>query len=98
MEGCEVIQLRDCPTGLFWFNDTLGFKSEYKTQSKSSPEVWQCDAYVVASGEYFWGGISDARQREQLLVKPIDDETALAALRARPAYPGDGSTGGRGDG
>lgn len=64
--------LAACPPGLFMFDDCLGFKSEYKTESLSHPGVWQSDAYVVQSGEYFWGGVSDPRQREKLMVRPID--------------------------
>ena len=65
-----LVKLEECPPGLFLFEGRcLGFKSEYKTQSKSG--VWQSDAYVVESGEYFWGGISDATTREKLMVLPL---------------------------
>ena len=64
--------LGNCRPGLFLFDDCIGFKSEYKTESMSHPGFWQSDAYVVASGEYFWGGTSDPKKREKLLVLPID--------------------------
>lgn len=73
-----TVTLADCPTGLFWFNGTLGFKSEYATLKEENGVAVgvQCDAYVVSSGEYFWGGVSDWRQRDKLMVTPIDfDET-----------------------
>jgi len=79
--------LSDCPPGLFWFNGMLGMKTEYRTESVSRPGCLQCDAYVVASGEYFWGGVSDPREREKLMVTPIDNEAALAALATRPPAP-----------
>ncbi len=64
--------LSECLPGLFLFKGSLGFKSEYKTESQSRPGVWQSDAYVVESGEYFWGGTSDPTEREALLVRPLD--------------------------
>jgi len=44
----KEVTLEECLPGLFVFNGTLCFKSEYHTD-KGSP-----DAYVVSSGEYFW--------------------------------------------
>jgi hypothetical protein len=67
-----LVSLAECPPGLFVFGlSCLGFKSEYKTESQSRPGVWQSDAYVVESGEYFWGGTSNAVEREELLVTPL---------------------------
>jgi hypothetical protein len=71
--------LGKCPPGLFMFDGTLCFKSEYKTESQSRPGFWQSDAYVVESGEYFWGGVSDPRERERLEVTPIEDDERYAA-------------------
>jgi hypothetical protein len=68
----RFVTLGECPAGLFLFDGALGFKSEYKTESQSHPGFWQCDAYVVESGEYFWGGASDAPARERLLVTPLE--------------------------
>jgi hypothetical protein len=67
----EAVELRDCPPGLFWFNGTLGFKSEYTT-TLENPRRYQCDAYVVESGEYFWGGAKNTAERAKLMVHPID--------------------------
>lgn len=64
------IPFKECPEGLFLFNGSLCFKSEYKTQNQSSG-YWQSDAYVVSSGEYFWGGASTAEARDKLLVTPV---------------------------
>lgn len=94
------MQLHNCPMGLFLFDDgdgdpCLGMMTEYRTESKSSPGFWQRDAYVVASGEYFWGGTSDAQKRAKLLVYPIDDaelsRMLASALRARAALPREGA-------
>ncbi len=84
----DLVSLDECPEGLFLFNGTLCFKSEYHTQSQATGYP-QCDAYVVASGEYFWGGASTAKERDALLVEPVAADTieALTAerdkLRAR---------------
>lgn len=67
----KLVTLADCPPGLFFYNGIFGFKSEYHTESVSRPGVWQTDAYVVASGEYFWGGEPNPVEREKLLVLPI---------------------------
>lgn len=72
------VKLDDCPPGLFLFErgdyTTLGFKSEYATTKEEHGVTvgLQCDAYVVSSGEYFWGGASDWRSRGNLLVTPLD--------------------------
>ncbi|WEK05731.1 MAG: hypothetical protein P0Y65_05610 [Candidatus Devosia phytovorans] len=77
----NLVSLDDCPPGLFWFDGSLCFKSEY-SQLRGTPDnrLMQCDAYVVASGEYFWGGTSDVAARSELMVQPIHFETATAAI------------------
>jgi hypothetical protein len=65
----NLVTLADCPPGLFRFNGELCFKSEYRTSRENGTSV--CDAYVVASGEYFWGGTSVDSQREALKVQPV---------------------------
>jgi hypothetical protein len=78
----DLVSLDECPEGLFLFNGTLCFKSEYHTQSQVTGYS-QCDAYVVSSGEYFWGGASTAEARDNLLVTPVpaDHIDALTAER-----------------
>lgn len=68
MEACT---LADCPPGLFLFGETLCFRSEYSTTVKVPPYV-QPDAYVVESGEYFWGGAKTSVERSALMVHPCD--------------------------
>ena len=62
----EQCTLGECPPGLFRFDGTLCFKSEY------SSKPGQPDAYCVESGEYFWGGTSgDIEARRALIVTPV---------------------------
>lgn len=65
------VSLGEWPPGMFEFDGTLALKSEYKTRSLSQPSVWQSDAYIIESGEYFWGGTSDPKKRELLTVQPL---------------------------
>lgn len=73
------VTLNNCPPGLFWFGETLGFKSEY-TSTLENPRRYQCDAYVVESGEYFHGGARSTEERGRLMVRPIE-----ADILYRPA-------------
>jgi len=66
-----AIRLENCPPGLFVFvgagGPCLAFKSEYRTEKKDAAGQIigaQTDAYVVASGEYFWGGTDDWRKQQ----------------------------------
>ena len=65
--------LAECPPGLFLFGNCLGFKSEYRADDG------RCAAFVVESGEYFWGGATSNDAREDLMVHPVDlvDASAL---------------------
>lgn len=51
--------LAECPPGLFVFNSSVGFKSEYGID----------DPYCE-SGEIFWGGVSTKEERSKLIVQP----------------------------
>ena len=68
-ERLPEVTLNKCPEGLFIFGNTLGFKSEYATMCKDG--FAQVDAYCVESGEYFWGGTSDSKERAKLMVTPL---------------------------
>jgi hypothetical protein len=52
----EPCRLDECPPGLFLFEGTLGFKSEY-ADVDGGLDVYCCD-----SGEYFWGGHQHPRR------------------------------------
>ena len=56
------IPLRDYPKGLFMHDDTLCVKTEYGNE-----------AYIVWSGEYFWGGAKTKEDIGNVLILPIDD-------------------------
>jgi len=81
------VKLGNCPEGLFIFDGKhIGLKTEYVTTTSDGRR--QSDAYVVASGEYFWGGAKTAEEREKLLVTPIPYDAAISAFLPPP--PGDG--------
>jgi len=59
--------LEECPAGLFVFNDSICFKSEYRT------DEGQLEAYNEA-GEFFWGGTKTYSERAKLVVQPVISE------------------------
>ncbi|PEC65338.1 hypothetical protein [Bacillus toyonensis] len=65
--GMEMkVRLADLEPGkLFRFGDTIGFKTEYRTGGA-------IEAFIVGSGEMFWGGTSTAQEQRELMVEPID--------------------------
>jgi hypothetical protein len=79
-EEPEEVSLAECPPGLFWAGETLGMKSEY------GDNRGRIDAFIVESGEFFWGKAPQtiARQRE-IRVRPIPYKVARAALTGEPA-------------
>lgn len=81
LRDIKPVTLNDCPPGLFVFGGTLCFKSEYAT-TLENPPYYQCDAYCVESGEYFWGGAKGTEARGKLMVQPLDQAAILAALQA----------------
>lgn len=77
----DLVRLCDAPPGVFRFNGSLGFKTEYGTvvgrkDSRDEPHVYEMtswtDAYCLDSGEYFVGGTKgDRKARENLMVEPV---------------------------
>lgn len=63
MKRNKLVKLVDCPIGLFIKDDTLCVKTEYGN-----------DAYIVCSGEYFWGGTATEDERNEVMVLPISDK------------------------
>lgn len=60
----KLIPLRDYPKGLFVTeNNTLCVKTEYGNE-----------AYIVWSGEYFWGGAETKKAIGDVLILPISDK------------------------
>lgn len=83
-EALEVCTLDECPPGLFMFNGIMGFKSEYTT-TLDNPRRYQCDAYVVESGEYFHGGAKNTQERAALVVTPLRTGQLIPAPRVDDA-------------
>lgn len=64
------MRLIDAPVGLFMWNDTLCLKTEYFTNGR-------VEAYVVSSGECFWGGVRTAEEVNNIEVIPIDTNSEV---------------------
>jgi len=62
-------KFRDCPAGLFQYGDATSFhlKTEYRVDGFF-------EAFVVASGEAFWGGATTYDERDNLIVVPAKIE------------------------
>jgi len=58
--------LAECPIGLFLCGDELCLKTEY---GKNDGSV---DAYIVSSGESFWGDLNTGGRQQDTLVIPIE--------------------------
>lgn len=71
----EQTTLAECPIGLFWHDGELCVKTEYVSSEG------RIDAYIVSSGEFFWGAAPQIipNQRCQI-VTPVDTDVAIAAL------------------
>ena len=72
----DKVTLADCPIGLFMTdNGELCLKTEYGNNEG------RIDAYIVSSGEFFWGSAPQTipNQRAQM-VTPVENVT----LRKRP--------------
>lgn len=63
MKKNNFVKLKDCPIGLFIKDNTLCIKTEYGNE-----------AYIVSSGEYFWGGAKTKEKIGEVLVLPISDK------------------------
>jgi hypothetical protein len=62
----KQIRLKDLEPGrMFLYGKTLGLKTEYKTPQGA------CEAFIVGSGEMFWGGSGTTKEREELLVNKV---------------------------
>lgn len=59
------MRLIDAPVGLFYSGRTLCVKTEYYTNGG-------VDAYIVSSGEYFHGGTQTSEERNNLMVRPVN--------------------------
>ena len=65
MKNKKLVKLKDCPIGLFITkHKTLCVKTEYGDN----------EAYIVWSGERFWGGAETKEEIGEVLVLPISDK------------------------
>jgi hypothetical protein len=79
----ESVSLAACPIGLFWSNSgELCLKTEYGNNEG------RIDAYIVSSGEFFWGDPPQTigNQRRQS-VRPVCWQALSAALTSPPPPP-----------
>lgn len=68
----KQVRLIDAEIGLFRYHGTLVLKTEYGTVHPTADgNIITPDCYIVESGEYFWGGVQTAEDRNELLVEPI---------------------------
>lgn len=58
------MKLIDAPVGLFMHGRTMCLKTEYFVGGR-------VEAYIVSSGEAFWGGVKTAEELNNLEVTPI---------------------------
>ena len=90
--AAHCVTLAECPPGLFLWNGTVGFKSEYgamEPDDSTNGKFWKignrADAYCADSGEYFWGGAASHEDRAKVLVYTICAETvAMVASHGSP--------------
>lgn len=62
-----AVPLSKCPNGLFYYGDELCLRTEYGNNDG------RIDAYIVSSGEFFWGDQPQTitSQRAQMVV-PVE--------------------------
>lgn len=83
MSATDEVTLVECPAGLFWSsNGELCVKTEY-----SYPDS-RVQAYIVRTGEFFWGAAPQtvASQRASL-VRPLDYEESVSRLAPVSWHP-----------
>ena len=57
---------------LFLSGTTLCLKSEYTYSSSTTPSNGAIEAYIVGSGEMFWGGTNNAYDQRKLIVTEVE--------------------------
>lgn len=80
----EEVTLAQCPIGLFWAGDELCLKTEYGNNEG------RIDAYIVSTGEFFWGSHPQTIPNQRMqMVRPVPEE----ALTRLTAQSGEGRSG-----
>lgn len=69
----RAIKLIEAPIGLFEVDGILVLKTQYCTRNEDGTVTADC--YIVESGEYFWGGVDNAEERNNLMVTPVEMPT-----------------------
>ena len=59
----DMIPFEECPVGMFTYDGELCLKTEYGLE-----------AYIVSSGERFWGGVNNKEQLRHVMVCPVEVE------------------------
>jgi hypothetical protein len=62
-----LVTLADCPIGLFRYGGELCLKTEYGSNEG------RIDAYIVSSGEFFWGGTNTPAAQRKVMVEPVSE-------------------------
>lgn len=73
----KSVPLSECPIGLFVSDGgELCLKTEYGNNEG------RIDAYIISSGEFFWGGAKTNLEQRRVMVTPVPStvEAALAAI------------------
>ncbi|WP_312814389.1 hypothetical protein [Brevundimonas sp.] len=90
--AAHCVTLAECPAGLFFWNGSLCFKSEYgaiEPDDATNGKLWKVgnriDAYCADSGEFFWGGAKTHDERARLIVYPINPNTVAMVASLGPA-------------
>lgn len=74
----EEMKLHEVPKGsLFRYDETIGFVSEYSTDKGA------IEAYILGSGEMFWGGTTEPMKQRELRVEVIDLNHQLTELEKK---------------
>jgi ADP-ribose pyrophosphatase YjhB (NUDIX family) len=73
-------RLEDLPVGLFLHGDTLCMKTEYRTEQGA------IEAYIVSSGEFFWGGATPHYQ-PKLMVTSLKVDESIDIIDDIPYVP-----------
>lgn len=86
----SLVSLEELPAGsLFYYNNTLCLKTEYKSVGGA------IEAFIVGSGEMFWGPTKDAQSQRKLMVSPVSQSLSIPQpgfiemLRERNPYSED---------
>ena len=72
----EKVTLDELPCGtIFAFgDDCIAVKSEYRCNNGL------IEAFIIDSGEQFWGGVHTAKEQNELMVQPLEIVDALEVV------------------